>query len=93
MTVPHTVALLAAIIGLQTFRSELLMEIITPPVHIQQDYNPMQVWLNTATDQQPYRNVGSLVGLGTREGFGDIELEVGKGTGDWWSTAYFDMGN
>jgi hypothetical protein len=53
----------------------------------------MQVWLNTATDQQPYHNVGSLVGLGTREGSGDIELEFGKGTGDWWSIAYFDMGN
>jgi hypothetical protein len=92
MAVSHTVAFLAATIGLQTFRSELLMEIITPH-HVQQDYSPMQVWLNTATDQQPYHNVGSVVGLGTQEGTGYIELEVGEGTGDWWSTAYFNIGN
>jgi hypothetical protein len=53
----------------------------------------MQVWLNTATDQQPYHNVGSVVGLGTQEGTGYIELEIGEGTGDWWSTAYFNVGN
>ena len=62
------------------------------PAHVLQEYNAMQTWLNTPTDQQPYHNVASVVGLGTQEGSSDIELEIGDETGDWWSTTYFNMG-